>query len=1039
MADEGSQTVALDARDTLENAQTSVLGNGHPQHGSDLPEIRTTDFVPPATHIHIGLNTTYETQQIYVLEETPIQAPRSPRLQPIPSDILPQVSPLITSKPNPFTQNGDSIKDTTPTLGGQSTNSLAQELPTRVEDGQGELFPSSHMEHVGEQQVSEFPAFQDQTTGMNEINRRSFESQLLPNGQFGQWQSPNAHPDLSEPDKEGLHNESLYVDGIGRGSHRRQQFEDEYPGNEFPISQSQISSYHPYPALGTELRSQPVDNPWQLNSGSVPYPELPEHEDENRQAENNLLPSSPSSVSGLKDKQSDVVDLTESDDDAEEQDSSKRSIDNRATEGSMEAEEDEEREEEEAIDDQISERDSGLRHRYYSNDEERMQDEGVSEEYSEEYREEDFSDADGEEEIYDEDEMEVDEPQHRPLVPNEPVVIDLLSSDEEDNEEMPISTPPASISVHRGPETEQESESGEEEDEEESASEMDDKEGVDHDKDVPYSQRSEISTNIADDESSEPSGKDEDALGAIEGDGRVIEEDGDIDEEFDGAREEEGLQPEYKDDTLPAQVNDASNKQTTGPHHIGELSSPPAQGQTTHDVASDAKSHVKKPAPTTKPSLLARMFNLDGANDEAAAISSFPILAKKVATPNSAPDSKTNAQVAATDPAHSLVQGGVQLLTPDATQVSLIKDSQESSLLPSQTDVTDTPEAVKISLPRDKILREKTESALPEGNNIRIEVHGAENEEVEPVEIKPTIEEAIDEQPTEHRPDSLNDVSEAMAEHHVDSGKKVTRISPRRSRRIASGSAAQIAEIMRSSTPDNSRSPAKHDDQQKSPASPDSQSKQGHNDQSIEMTMAEPKSSPRTQHDLRSTSVVDLKLSLSRALRTDLSEFTALKVLRYHLNQKLDVMAIVTSTPAEPQRSKGGPRQYQIAFNITDSSIAPSGVTEVQVFRPYKEALPIVKEGDGILLRNFQVIAIKNKGFALRSENSEACSWAVFKDGVAKPEVRGPPVEYGEAEQNHMDAMKKWYGSLDAGSVAKLNRANTDKSSGVGKGIGKAH
>ena len=204
------------------------------------------------------------------------------------------------------------------------------------------------------------------------------------------------------------------------------------------------------------------------------------------------------------------------------------------------------------------------------------------------------------------------------------------------------------------------------------------------------------------------------------------------------------------------------------------------------------------------------------------------------------------------------------------------------------------------------------------------------------------------------------------------------------------------------------------------------------------MAMSALKSSPKPQHDLRSHSVVDLKLSLSRALRTDLSEFTALKVLRFHLNQKLDVFGIVTSSPAEPQRTKGGPRHYQITFNITDSSIAPSGVTEVQVHRPYIEALPVVQKGDGILLRNFQVIAIKNRGFALRSEQNEACSWAVFKDGMAEPEIRGPPVEYGTAEQNHMAAMKEWYSTLDVTSVAKLQRANADKGGVVGKGIGKA-
>ncbi|KAE8441527.1 hypothetical protein EG329_004873 [Mollisiaceae sp. DMI_Dod_QoI] len=198
----------------------------------------------------------------------------------------------------------------------------------------------------------------------------------------------------------------------------------------------------------------------------------------------------------------------------------------------------------------------------------------------------------------------------------------------------------------------------------------------------------------------------------------------------------------------------------------------------------------------------------------------------------------------------------------------------------------------------------------------------------------------------------------------------------------------------------------------------------GH-DASIELALSSLESPSKQPHDLRKPPVADLKLRLSRALRTELSEFTALKVLRYHMNQKLDVLAVATTTPPEPQRAKGGPRQYQITFNITDPSISPSGVTEVQVFRPYSHALPTVSAGDGILLRNFQVTSVK-KGFALRSTQDEGSSWAVFKDSE-EPEIRGPPVEYGDGERNHISALKAWYGTLDDVAKAKIDRANGDK------------
>ncbi|CZR56738.1 uncharacterized protein PAC_06627 [Phialocephala subalpina] len=199
----------------------------------------------------------------------------------------------------------------------------------------------------------------------------------------------------------------------------------------------------------------------------------------------------------------------------------------------------------------------------------------------------------------------------------------------------------------------------------------------------------------------------------------------------------------------------------------------------------------------------------------------------------------------------------------------------------------------------------------------------------------------------------------------------------------------------------------------------------GH-DASIELALSSLESPSKQAHDLRKPPVADVKLRLSRNLRTELSEFTSLKVIRYHLNQKLDILAIATTTPPEPQRAKGGPRQYQITFNITDPSIAPSGVAEVQVFRPYSNALPTIEAGDGILLRNFQVTSTK-KGFGLRSTQEEGSSWAVFKDSSEEPEIRGPPVEFGDGEKNHIIAMKAWYSTLDDVSKAKISRANGDK------------
>ncbi|KAH8654098.1 hypothetical protein BGZ60DRAFT_435927 [Tricladium varicosporioides] len=205
-------------------------------------------------------------------------------------------------------------------------------------------------------------------------------------------------------------------------------------------------------------------------------------------------------------------------------------------------------------------------------------------------------------------------------------------------------------------------------------------------------------------------------------------------------------------------------------------------------------------------------------------------------------------------------------------------------------------------------------------------------------------------------------------------------------------------------------------------------------DASVEFALSS-LNSPSKQHDLRKPPTVDLKLRILRALRTELSEFTSLKMVRYHQKQKLDVLAIATTTPAEPERAKGGPRNYKLTFNITDPSIAPSGVTEVQVFRPYREALPVVHAGDGILLRNFELNM--TGGIALRSTQNEGSSWVVFKeDGEA--EVKGPPVEFGVGESNHILDMKSWYKTLDATAMTKIARANADKGTSL-KSPAKSH
>ncbi len=168
-----------------------------------------------------------------------------------------------------------------------------------------------------------------------------------------------------------------------------------------------------------------------------------------------------------------------------------------------------------------------------------------------------------------------------------------------------------------------------------------------------------------------------------------------------------------------------------------------------------------------------------------------------------------------------------------------------------------------------------------------------------------------------------------------------------------------------------------------------------------------------------------VKASITRHLRTSLSTYTPLKGIKPLLGKKIDVLCLCTSAPATPVRAKHGPRHWVLKFGVTDPASIP-GVTEVQVFRPYKDALPDINIGDVLLLRHFLVKA--EAGWGLRSE--DASSWAVWKgekDGSEDiaggvVECKGPPVEYGNGEEEHVKVLKEWWRGLDNGVVERMSQ-----------------
>lgn len=121
-----------------------------------------------------------------------------------------------------------------------------------------------------------------------------------------------------------------------------------------------------------------------------------------------------------------------------------------------------------------------------------------------------------------------------------------------------------------------------------------------------------------------------------------------------------------------------------------------------------------------------------------------------------------------------------------------------------------------------------------------------------------------------------------------------------------------------------------------------------------------------------------------------------------------------------------------MSFHVTDPSTAPSAVVEVQLYRPHKDSLPVVKPGDVILLQRFQVKALSKKEFGLRTGMDSA--WAVWDGGLdgeggssqTSPQIRGPPVEDWEGYVSYVGMMKDWFGLVMADGAArgKLERAD---------------
>lgn len=197
--------------------------------------------------------------------------------------------------------------------------------------------------------------------------------------------------------------------------------------------------------------------------------------------------------------------------------------------------------------------------------------------------------------------------------------------------------------------------------------------------------------------------------------------------------------------------------------------------------------------------------------------------------------------------------------------------------------------------------------------------------------------------------------------------------------------------------------------------------KEDKEDMSIQLARAALKSPTSKKSKVSITAAKRVGTELAKRLENDLADCVCLNELRKYNANLVDVAVVATSANVPPKRTPA--REYASFFTVTDPTLAPDGVVEVDLYHQHKEHLPIVKTGDSVLLRNFLVVSLPGRGFGLKTKK-DTSSWAVFKaEGGEKPEVKDIPVEMSEKEVDFMLDIRAWYADLDETMKGKLGVA----------------
>lgn len=188
----------------------------------------------------------------------------------------------------------------------------------------------------------------------------------------------------------------------------------------------------------------------------------------------------------------------------------------------------------------------------------------------------------------------------------------------------------------------------------------------------------------------------------------------------------------------------------------------------------------------------------------------------------------------------------------------------------------------------------------------------------------------------------------------------------------------------------------------------------------LEPTTLQPRTSPPrrgTTPDTRDTATAapsspkGKHVASQVGTHTSLAYYPTLTQLHEYHGQLVDIIAACAEASTKPVKAKTGPRDWYTTTRLADTKSTSSKIP-IQIFRPYKEALPEAHVGDVMILRNVKVQTAQHNWTLISTDSS---AWAVFKSNVESRAMfddvksTGPQLEYGRGEVARVKELIRWW------------------------------